>query len=205
MAIRVCIERYLILITDEAMVRKFIGSKLKATRLKRDMTIQELSVRSGVSSNMISRIERGLTTPSVDILMKLANAFGMSLSYFIEEAEKGSTIVLTRNGIGHPVFFFEEKHQIVSLSQGIRDPGFSVFIDTLEKGCSSGAGGMVQIGEEFAYVLSGQMEFVIDGECFELQVGDSIAFKAAQPHRWRNLHDGQTRVLWVVSPAPHLK
>jgi hypothetical protein len=32
-----------------------------------------------------------------------------------------------------------------------------------------------------------------------------MAFKASHPHRWRNLHDGETRVLWVVSPAPILK
>ena len=55
------------------MVKKLIGKKLKATRLKNDMTIQELAERSQVSSNMISRIERGLTIPSVEILMKLAN------------------------------------------------------------------------------------------------------------------------------------
>ena len=148
------------------MVRKLIGMKLKKTRLQRDLTIQELAAGSKVSANMISRIERGLTTPSVEILMKLANAFGMSISYFMEEAEKGSATVLTRHGEGHPVFFFEEKHQIASLTQGICDPGFSAFIDTLEKGCTSGAGGMVQSGEEFAYILAGQMEFIVDGECY---------------------------------------
>ncbi|MHB8811437.1 MAG: helix-turn-helix domain-containing protein [Desulfobulbaceae bacterium] len=182
-----------------------MGSKINTTRLKRDMTIQELAVMSRVSANMISRIERGLTTPSVEILMKLATAFGMSIGYFIEETEKGASVVLTRDGEGCPVFFFEDKHQIVNLTQGIRDPGFSVFIDTLEKGCASGAGGMVQSGEEFAYLLSGTLEFIVDGEVFELQTGDSIAFKASQPHRWRNLHDGQTLVLWVISPAPNLK
>jgi len=187
------------------MIRRIIGTKLKATRLKRDMTIQELAATSRVSANMISRIERGLTTPSVEILMKLATAFGMSIGYFIEETEKGASILLTRQGQGSPVFFFEDKHQIVNLTQGIRDPGFSVFIDTLEQGCASGAGGMVQSGEEFAYVLSGRLEFVVDDDVFELQAGDAIAIKAAQPHRWRNLHDGQTLVLWVVSPAPNLK
>lgn len=200
-----CIERYLIFTNGSLMIRRIIGSKLKTTRLKRDMTIQELAVMSRVSANMISRIERGLTTPSVEILMKLATAFGMSIGYFIEETEKGASVVLTRDGEGSPVFFFEDKHQIVNLTQGIRDPGFSVFIDTLEKGCASGAGGMVQSGEEFAYLLSGTLEFIVDGEVFELQTGDSIAFKASQPHRWRNLHDGQTLVLWVISPAPNLK
>ena len=187
------------------MIRKLIGHKLKTTRLKRDLTIQQLAEAATVSANMISRIERGLTTPSVEILMKLANAFGLSISYFIEEANQSGTVVVTRCGAGQPIFFFEDKHQIVSLTQGIRDPGFSVFIDRLERGCSSGAGVMVQSGEEFAYLLAGRLEFVVAGEVYELQAGDAIAFKASQPHRWRNLHDGQTQVLWVVSPAPELK
>lgn len=186
------------------MVKKLIGRKLKTTRLKNDMTIQELATRSRVSSNMISRIERGLTTPSVEILMKLATAFGMSINYFVEEAEKGMTVVHTRRGEGEPIFFFEDKHQITSLTQGIRDPSFSVFYDTLEKGVRSGEGRMVHTGEEFALVLRGRMEFDINADTFLLEEGDSLVFKASLPHRWRNLHDGQTVVMWVVSPAPHV-
>lgn len=184
------------------MVKKLIGKKLKSTRLKNDMTIQELATRSRVSSNMISRIERGLTTPSVEILVKLANAFGMSINYFVQEAEKGMTVVHVPKGQGEPIFFFEDKHQITSLTQGIRDPSFSVFYDTLEKGVGSGAGGMVHTGDEFALVVQGRLEFVINADNYLLEEGDSVMFKASLPHRWKNLHDGQTVVLWVVSPAP---
>ncbi|ORJ53685.1 helix-turn-helix domain-containing protein [Geothermobacter hydrogeniphilus] len=184
------------------MVKKLIGKKLKATRLKNDMTIQELAEASRVSSNMISRIERGLTIPSVEILMKLAGAFGMSINYFVEEAERGSTIVHTRKGQGEPIFFFEDKHQITSLTQGLRDPGFAVFYDTLEEGCDSGQGGMVHTGEEFALVLQGRMEFFIEEQRYLLEEGDSIVFKASLPHRWVNLHTGRTLVMWVVSPPP---
>lgn len=187
------------------MVKKLVGKKLKDTRLKNDMTIQDLSERSRVSSNMISRIERGLTIPSVEILMKLANAFGMSISYFVEEAEKGSTLVFTPKGKGEPIFFFEDKHQITSLTQGIRDPSFAVFYDTIEEGCSSGEGGMVHNGEEFAQVVEGSLEFVIDGDCYVLNEGDSLVFKASLPHRWRNVYQGTTLVLWVVSPAPQVE
>jgi transcriptional regulator with XRE-family HTH domain len=186
------------------MVKKLIGKKLKSTRLRNDMTIQDLAERSRVSSNMISRIERGLTTPSVEILIKLADAFGMSINYFVEEAEKGVTVIHTRKGAGAPIFFFEDKHQIISLTHGLRDPNFSVFYDTLELDCSSGEGGMVHTGEEFALVLSGRMEFVIENDTYLLEEGDSLSFKASLSHRWRNLHPGQTRVLWVVSPAPNL-
>lgn len=186
------------------MVKKIIGKKLKVTRLKNDMTIQDLAERSKVSSNMISRIERGLTIPSVEILMKLAGAFGMSINYFVEEAEKETTIIHTRKGQGEPIFFFEDKHQITSLTQGLRDPSFTVFIDTLEQGCNSGDGGMVHTGEEFALVLQGKMEFLIEGEHYLLEEGDSLTFKASIPHSWCNLHSGQTKVLWVVAPAPNL-
>jgi transcriptional regulator with XRE-family HTH domain len=186
------------------MVKKLIGKKLKATRLRNDMTIQELAESSNVSSNMISRIERGLTTPSVEIIVRLANAFGMSINYFVEEAEKGSTIVHTKKGQGEPIFFFEDKHQIISLTQGLRDPNFTVFFDTIEPGCGSGDGGMIHSGEEFAKVMQGSLEFVVDDERYALEEGDSIVFKASLPHRWRNLHQGKTHVLWVVSPAPSL-
>jgi len=186
------------------MVKKIIGKKLKATRLKNDLTIQELAKSSGVSSNMISRIERGLTIPSVEILMKLANAFGMSINYFVEDAATGSTVVLTRKGQGQPIFFFEDKHQIISLSHGLRDPGFSVFFDTLEAGCTSGEGEMVHSGEEFALLMSGRVAFFIEGDEYLLDAGDSLTFKASLPHRWVNLHEGQSVVMWVVSPAPNV-
>ncbi len=186
------------------MVKKLIGRKLKSSRLKRDKTIQELAEMSRVSSNMISRIERGLTTPSVEILMKLADALGLSLSYFVEEAEKGSTVIFTPAEQGEPIFFFEDKHQINSLTQGLRDPGFSVFVDTLEPYCDSGEGGMVHTGEEFAMVLEGCLEFSIEGENFILAKGDSIGFKASIPHSWKNRSNQQAKILWVVSPPPNV-
>lgn len=186
------------------MVKKLIGRKLKASRLKRDKTIQELASLSRVSSNMISRIERGLTTPSVEILMKLADALGVSLSYFVEEAEKGSSVVFTPSGRGEPVFFFEDKHQISSLMQGLRDPGFSVFVDILEPFCDSGEGGMIHSGEEFSMVLEGSLEFFIEDNLYLLNEGDSIAFKASIPHRWKNNGSHHTKVLWVVSPPPNV-
>ncbi len=186
------------------MVKKLIGRKLKASRLKRDKTIQELANLSRVSSNMISRIERGLTTPSVEILMKLADALGVSLSYFVEEAEKGSSVIFTPAGQGEPVFFFEDKHQISSLMQGLRDPGFSVFVDILEPFCDSGEGGMIHAGEEFAMVLEGSLEFFIEENMYLLNEGDSIAFKASIPHRWKNSSSLHAKVLWVVSPPPNV-
>jgi len=184
------------------MVKTLIGKKLKNVRLKNEMTIETLAQKSMVSSNMISRVERGLTTPSVEILMKLAEVFGMSISYFVEEAEKGSTVIYTRAGEGEPIFFFQDKHYIVSLTQGLRDPGFKVFYDTVQAGCSSGEVDMVHKGEEFALVVEGSMIFVVQGETYKLNKGDSICFIANLPHRWENPERMEATILWVVSPDP---
>jgi transcriptional regulator with XRE-family HTH domain len=186
------------------VIKVLIGKKLKATRLGKGLTIQELTQLSGVSANMVSRIERGLTVPSVKILMKLATALGMSIGYFVEEAEKSSTVVLTRKGQGEPIFFYKDKQQISSLTQGLRDPSFAVLHDILEKGCESGGGHMVHSGEEFVMVLSGRLEFTIQSDNYILDSGDSLSFKASLPHLWRNLKNGPTEVLWVVSPAPNI-
>jgi quercetin dioxygenase-like cupin family protein len=63
---------------------------------------------------------------------------------------------------------------------------------------------MVHTGEEFALILKGRMEFVIEGEGYLLEEGDSLTFKASLKHSWKNLAHGQTTVMWVVSPAPDL-
>ena len=74
-------------------LKKIVGKKLKSIRLKSDMTIQKLAEQSKVSSNMISRVERGLTIPSVEILMKLATVFDKSINYFVEEVSTTHEIV----------------------------------------------------------------------------------------------------------------
>ena len=63
---------------------------------------------------------------------------------------------------------------------------------------------MVHAGEEFALVMSGRMLFHIEDRDFVLEEGDSLTFKSALPHRWQNLHEGQSVIMWVVSPAPNV-
>lgn len=185
-------------------LREKIGVKLKDIRQKSGYTIQELSQKSTVSSNMISRIERGLTVPSVEILVRLSEVFDRSISFFVDENHSETNAVLTRNGDGIPLFFFEEKHRIDGIGTGLRDPSFSVFIDTIQPDCSSGEGVMVHTGDEYAQILSGAIDFFVDGVHYNLTEGDSLFFKATQPHRWANASTGVTKVLWVVSPPPQL-
>jgi transcriptional regulator with XRE-family HTH domain len=183
-------------------LKKIIGTKLKNIRLKRNLTIQVLAESSRVSSNMISRIERGMTIPSVEILMKLATVFDKSINYFVEEVSNTHEIVFSRSGQRDTTIYDDpsENMRTESFTSGLRDPQFMSFLCTIKKGGSSGEKNMYHPGDELIYIVQGQMSITIAGETHELQTGDSLSFKSHLPHRWYNSGNGETRVIWTLSP-----
>jgi transcriptional regulator with XRE-family HTH domain len=182
-------------------IKKIVGKKLKAIRLKQDLTIQELAERSRVSSNMISRIERGLTIPSVEILMKLAAVFDKSINYFVEEVTTTHEVVRSSPGQRDKTVYDDEHNmQTESFTSGLRDPQFTSFYCTVKRGGSSGERNMYHPGDELIYVLEGRLRVTIAGETHILENGDSLSFKSHLPHRWDNIGDGDARVVWTLSP-----
>ncbi len=181
--------------------KKIVGKKLKAIRLKKDMTIQDLAKRSKVSSNMISRIERGLTIPSVEILLKLAGVFDKSINYFVEEVSTTHEVVFSTPGTRDQTVYDDESNMHTeSFTSGLRDPQFMSFYCTVPKGGTSGVKNMYHPGDELIYVLEGQIEVTIAGEKHSLSPGDSISFKSHLPHRWDNVGEGDAKVIWTLSP-----
>jgi transcriptional regulator with XRE-family HTH domain len=182
-------------------IKKIVGKKLKAIRLKSDLTIQELAERSKVSSNMISRIERGLTIPSVEILMKLAGVFDKSINYFVEEVSTTHEIVFSSPGRRDKTVYDDERNMHTeSFTSGLRDPQFMSFFCTVQKDGTSGVQNMYHPGDELIYVLEGTLKVVIAGETHILNQGDSLSFKSHLPHRWDNIGPGDAKVIWTLSP-----
>ena len=181
--------------------KKIVGKKLKAIRLKSDMTIQELAEKSRVSSNMISRIERGLTIPSVEILMKLAAVFGKSINYFVEEVSTTHEIVFTSPGKRDTTVYEDERNMLTeSFTSGLRDPQFMSFLCTIPKGGCSGEQNMYHPGDELIYILHGTLRISIGNETYMLKPGDSLSFKSHMPHRWDNVGEEDAKVIWTLSP-----
>lgn len=182
-------------------IKKIVGKKLKEIRLKQDMTIQMLADRSDVSSNMISRIERGLTIPSVEILMRLATVFDKSINYFVEDVASSHEVVHTRPGQRDKTVYDDEHNMHTeSFTSGLRDPQFMSFYCTVQKGGQSGEANMYHPGDELIYILEGRMKMTIVDEEFILEAGDSLCFKSHLPHHWENIGSGDARVIWTLSP-----
>lgn len=182
-------------------LKKVIGKKLKDIRLSNDMTIQELSDRSSVSSNMISRIERGLTIPSVEILMKLAIVYDKSINYFVEDVSTSHEIVFSSPGTRNKTVYDDEHNMATeSFTSGLRDPQFTSFICTVRKGGSSGRENMYHPGDELIYLIEGAIRITVAGDTHLLGPGDSLSFKSHLPHRWENIGEGDAKVIWTLSP-----
>ena len=182
-------------------VKKIVGKKLKEIRLKQDMTIQILAEKSQVSSNMISRIERGLTIPSVEILMRLATVFDKSINYFVEEVSTSHEIVHSRPGERDTTVYDDEHNMHTeSFTSGLRDPQFMSFYCTVPKGGQSGEQNMYHPGDELIYMLAGRLQMTIVDEVYILEPGDSICFKSHLPHRWENIGEDDAKVIWTLSP-----
>lgn len=182
-------------------IKKIVGKKLKAIRLKNDMTIQNLASKSNVSSNMISRIERGLTIPSVEILMKLSRVFDKSINYFVEEVKTTHEVVFSSTGNrAKTVYDDVENMQTESFTSGLRDPQFTSFFCTIKQGGTSGVREMYHPGDELIYVLEGSIRVAIADEIHTLTKGDSLSFKSHLPHRWDNIGNDDAKVIWTLSP-----
>ena len=173
-----------------------IGLKVRQLRRQRNLSLQQLAERSGVSAAAIHKIERNGMVPTVATLMKLAAAFNRSVSYFVEE-EPIRSAVMVRAGEGKSVFTSKRGIELKSVS-GPYGPFFMAgALAAVRPLAESGSRPMQHPGEELVYLLEGSLTFVVDGEEFALQPGDALHFRTDHPHRWSNPSDEPARAMWL--------
>lgn len=172
-----------------------LGARLRAVRDERKLSQRELAQRAGVSTNAISLIERDENSPSVATLQNLASALHVKMSYFFEEeqqqdilhAKDGKRPVMTSKGV-----------QIEGIGGDLRRQEMDPFKITLAPQSHSGDRQVVHTGHEFVYCLRGNVEYIIDGTVYQLEVGDFLMFEAHLPHIWRNTTDQEAEFLLVL-------
>jgi len=75
------------------------------------------------------------------------------------------------------------------------------FVIIIEKDATSGERTLVHGGNEFVYCLSGKILYIIQEQEYPMSAGDSILFSAQLGHRWKNIHDGESQLMMVLTPA----
>ncbi len=174
-----------------------IGERLRELREARNISMRALAVRSGLSANALSMIERGRASPSVSTLYKLSDALGVSITaFFGPEAEKKQVVFLKAN-VRPRVSFTRGVFEGLGGEQfvGRIEP----FLLTLESNANSGPRSMAHTGHEFVFCLRGELEYQVERQIFQLSAGDSLLFAAHLKHRWKNIGDTVVTALIFIS------
>ncbi|MBI5953176.1 MAG: helix-turn-helix transcriptional regulator [Chloroflexi bacterium] len=174
-----------------------VATSLRDLREARGISMRALAIKSGLSANALSMIERGKTSPSVSTLYKLADALGVSITaFFGEESAKKQVIFLKSDERSRMPF-------TRGIFEGMGGEYFvghiKPFIVTLESGASSGPRNIVHSGHEFVFCLRGRLEYFVDKQFFNLDPGDSLLFESRLKHRWKNPGATVTTALIIIS------
>lgn len=181
-----------------------IGARLKAMRMARAMTLDALATRSGVSRAMISRIERGEASPTAQLLARLCSALGTTLSRFFSFQNEAATSPLRRRD-AQPVWRDPETGYLrrqVSTEAGGSDtdlvevifpPGARVSFDR-----QPADAGVTQ----HIWLIEGRLEMTADGIRYDMEPGDCLFMRLAEPHVFHNPHDIPARYIVVLNRKP---
>jgi transcriptional regulator with XRE-family HTH domain len=183
---------------DDADTR--VGRRVRALRLERNLSLAELAAKAGVSIGALSQIERGLSSLRVKVIWPLAAALDIEPSALITDGkDAGNDLYCVRA---------DKRRQLPVKSEGIAKallspPGATLtgLLVTVEADGGT-AEAYAHIGHEFGYVLSGEVELVVDSTKYVLKTGDSFAFKSTLLHAFRNPGTERCQILWVNTTKP---
>ena len=183
-----------------------VGSKIKAIRESKNLTIEEIAERSGLSTDQITSIENDQNLPSLGPLIKIARALGVRLGTFMddndalgpvvcraEERERNSSISFS-NGTADARKHMEY-HPLAQQKAGRHMEPFVIDInpeDSPEFQLSA------HEGEEFIYVMQGEVEIVYGKETYTLFEGDSIFYDSIVKHHVHGAPGKSAKILAVV-------
>ena len=177
-----------------------VGPRVRALREAGGMSLRDLSERSGVSAPMLSQVERGETSPTLQVAARIANGLQLRLSQLLRLDETGSVSIVrpgerrTGGAAGHG-------YEI--LTPPLPGQRAEVSRHTLAPGAATGGPGDPPMHEpgarETAIVERGAVELVIDGAEHALGAGDCVTFDADLPHHFENRGEEAAVLLAILS------
>jgi transcriptional regulator with XRE-family HTH domain len=178
-----------------------LGGRIRTLREGKGLPLRTVAEAAGVSESFLSQVERGVASPSVATLRRVAEALGESVGSFFQGPASGGRVVRVRDRrrLMHPRRRWEDVLLTPRESRRLQ-----VILSAIEPGAGSGKQPYTHDSdEECVIVLKGSLEFWVDDERYDLQEGDSILFESRRPHRNRNSGSSKAEVLWVITPPSY--
>jgi DNA-binding transcriptional MerR regulator/quercetin dioxygenase-like cupin family protein len=171
-----------------------VGPRLRRLRAKRGVNLAEVAAAAGISIGFLSALERSQMSASVGTLRRLARYYRTNILDFFDATELNTRLVRP------------PKRKVLEAGPGVRMEllawGNKVMEPHLFRIAPKAGSGesYSHEGEEFLFVLRGELKIALDGEEYRLKRGDSFYFESATPHNWKNPGRSETWLLWVNTP-----
>ncbi len=179
-----------------------VGPRVRALREAMDLSLRDLAQRSGVSAPMLSQVERGETSPTLQVAERIAGGLDLRLSQLLRLDEDGAVSVVRRDerrkgptrGRGH-------SYEV--LTPPLPGQRAELSRHTLAPGAQTGGPGDPPMHEpgsrETALVELGEVVLACDGRRYPLHTGDCVTFDADLQHHFENQGSEAAVLLAIVS------
>jgi DNA-binding transcriptional MerR regulator/mannose-6-phosphate isomerase-like protein (cupin superfamily) len=171
-----------------------IGLHLRQLRTRRGLPLAEVAKAVGISVGFLSALERSHMSASVGTLRRLARFYKTNILDFFDPSDSNSPVVRPKN------------RKVLEAGPGVRMEllawGNTVMEPHLFRVAPNAGSGesYTHDGEEFLYILRGELQIALHDEQYRLKPGDSFYFESTTPHRWKNPGRNETWILWVNTP-----
>ncbi len=182
-------------------IEQKIGAVIRRQRIANRLTLSNLASGADISSAMLSRIETGHATASLEALERVCHALGMNMSSLFQEIEAGAGFAqLIKQSMQMEVVRTGTKHghsyKLLSYERGPKKT-FEPFL--IEMGQNSeGYPRFAHPGTEFIYMLSGRMDYRFGDKTYLIEPGDAFTFSGAVEHGPEKLIDEQIKFISII-------
>ncbi len=180
-----------------------VGEKIRKVREEKNLGLVDLAERTGYSSAILSQIENHLLSPSLGTLIQISHALEVPLSRLFGE-KGGHSYTIVRRDERKLISRFASKEGVnygytyESLGFDKKDRRMEPFVVTLEPATVKHEKLSSHSGEEFIYVLEGEMEVILGDLRDTLEPGDSIYYDSTLPHRVACVGETPAKILAVL-------
>jgi transcriptional regulator with XRE-family HTH domain len=177
-----------------------LGQRIRELRSVRGLTLTALADESGMSTGLISQVERGLSDPSLETLRRIAKVLDVPI-FSLFQQDRGAAAQVVRKASRVQVRSPEDDIVYSRVSPG--SGRLEVLHGRLSPGSATAAEPWSHPSEECVLVLSGAIIVEVAGEEYELAEGDGCYLDSSLPHRYRNPHAAPAEFIVSVTPPSY--
>jgi len=174
-----------------------IGKKIRALRLGNNLTQEELANRLELTKGYISQLENNLTSPSMQTLFSILEVLGTDVHQFFS-LEQEQTVVFKKED-----FYEKENEQLKHMISWIVPNALKYEMEPIMINIEPGGQSEIDDphpGEEFGYVLEGQVILVLNKKRYVIRKGETFYYLANKEHYLINQSHQHTKILWISTP-----